>query len=85
MTGYVRNNQAAQMVAGPDVVQDLALLAAIASSPSIQSLLDAHAERRPEAVALACSSAVEGWIHPDWKRFADDTLRVAAGLRKVAV
>jgi acyl-CoA synthetase (AMP-forming)/AMP-acid ligase II len=69
----------------PHSARDRALAAAIGATPSLQSLLDAHAERRPDAVALACTSAERGWVRASWARFAEDTRRAAAGFRDLGV
>jgi hypothetical protein len=64
MPNATRSSSNAPLAAArPEAGRDQILVVAIEATPSIQSLLDAHAERRPTAVALACSSVEDGWIH----------------------
>jgi hypothetical protein len=44
--------------------QHEALARAICGTPSIQSLVDSHAERQPKAIAFACASTGSGWCGP---------------------
>src|SRR3954469_531972 len=65
--------------------EERALAAAIDATPSIQSLLDRHAQQRPDTCALACNSASGNWLRISWSRLAEDSRRAAAGLRALGV
>ena len=65
--------------------EERALATAIDATPSIQSLLDRHARERPDACALACNSASGDWVRVSWSRLAEDSRRVAAGLRALGI
>jgi acyl-CoA synthetase (AMP-forming)/AMP-acid ligase II len=65
--------------------EERALAAAIDATTSIQSLLDRHAQQRPDACAVVCNSAADGWMRASWSRFADDSRRAAAALHALGV
>src|SRR4051794_30455658 len=71
--------------AGGQSAEERALAAAIDATPSIQSLLDRHAQQRPDTCALACNSASGDWVRVSWSRLAEDSRRAAAGLRALGV
>src|SRR4051812_15154363 len=52
--------------AGERSAEERALAAAIGATPSIQSLLDRHAQQRPDACALVCNSTSGDWLRISW-------------------